>query len=181
MALNLVLGGQFVSRINLNLRERRGYTYGARTSFEFRRGPGPFVLHASVQSEPTAEAVREALAELAAIRDERPVTAEELELGRAPLTRGYPRRFETAEQVSRAIAQLALYDLPDTEFSDFVPRMLALTPEDLTRAAATHIDPSRLVTVIVGDPDKVEGPLREIDNRQAAVSTPQSTVRDVTL
>ena len=151
VTLNLVLGGQFVSRINSNLRERKGYTYGARTSFDFRRGPGPFGLHASVQSEATADAIREALNELQAIRDSRPVTAEELELGRATLTRGYPRNFETAEQIGRAIAQLALYDLPLDYFSAFVPRILALTPDDLTRAAATHIDPSRLTTVIVGD------------------------------
>lgn len=151
VTLNLVLGGQFVSRINSNLRERKGYTYGARTSFDFRRGPGPFGLHASVQSEATADAIREALNELHAIRDSRPVTAEELELGRATLTRGYPRNFETAEQIGRAIAQLALYDLPLDYFSAFVPRILALTPDDLTRAAATHIDPARLTTVIVGD------------------------------
>ena len=90
-----------------------------------------------------------------AIRGERPVTAEELELGRAPLTRGYPRGFETAEQIGRAIAQIALYDLPDDYFTTFVPKVLALTPEDLTRAAETHIDPSRLLTVIVGDRDKM--------------------------
>lgn len=155
VALNLVLGGQFVSRINSNLRERKGYTYGARTSFEFRRGRGPFSLHASVQSDATADAVREALSELQAIRGERPVTAEELELGRAPLTRGYPRGFETAEQIGRAAAQLALYDLPDDYFTTFVPKVLSLTPEDLTRAAATHIDPSRFLTVIVGDRDKM--------------------------
>ena len=151
IALNLVLGGQFVSRINTNLRERKGYTYGARTSFEFRRGRGPFALHASVQSDATADAVREALFELRAIRGERPVTAEELELGRAPLTRGYPRGFETAEQIARAIAQIALYDLPDDYFSTFVPKVMALTPDDLTRAAVTHIDPERFNIVIVGD------------------------------
>ncbi len=155
VALNLVLGGQFVSRINTNLRERKGYTYGARTSFDFRRGRGPFALHASVQSDATADAVREALFELGAIRGERPVTSEELELGRAPLTRGYPRGFETADQIGRAIAQIALYDLPDDYFTTFVPKVLALTPEDLTRAAATHIDPSRFLTVIVGDRDKM--------------------------
>ena len=162
VALNLVLGGQFVSRINTNLRERKGYTYGARTSFEFRRGPGPFVLHASVQSEATADAVREALGELRAIRHERPVTHEELELGRATLTRGYPRNFETAEQVGRAIAQLALYDLPDNYFTEFVPTVLSLTPHDLTRAATTHIHPDRLLTVIVGDPDKIGNSLGQL-------------------
>ena len=155
IALNLVLGGQFVSRINSNLRERKGYTYGARTSFDFRRGRGPFALHASVQSDATADAVREALIELRAIRGDRPVTSEELELGRAPLTRGYPRGFETADQIGRAIAQIALYDLPDDYFTTFVPKVLALTPEDLTRAAATHIDPSRFLAVIVGDRDKM--------------------------
>jgi zinc protease len=155
VTLNLVLGGQFVSRINSNLRERKGYTYGARTSFDFRRGRGPFALAASVQSDATADAVREALLELHAIRGERPVTAEELELGRAPLTRGYPRGFETAEQIGRAIAQIALYDLPDDYFTTFVPKVLALTPEDLTRAADIHIDPARFLTVVVGDRDKM--------------------------
>jgi zinc protease len=159
VTLNLVLGGQFVSRINTNLRERRGYTYGARTTFDFRRGPGPFVLHASVQSEATADAVREALGELHAIRKERPVTGDELALGRAAVTQGYPRNFETAEQVARAIAQLALYDLPQDYFTQFVPTVMSLTPEDLTHAAAHHIQPDRLVTVVVGDQDKIGGSL----------------------
>jgi predicted Zn-dependent peptidase len=163
LALNMVLGGQFVSRINLKLREEKGYTYGARTSFDFRRGPGPFVLQASVQSDATAEAVREALAEVRAIRGERPVTREELELGRAALTRGYPRSFETAEQVGRAAAQLALYGLPDDYFTTFVPRMLALTEADITRAAAEYIDPPHLLTVIVGDREKVGPTLQRLE------------------
>ena len=75
LVLNMVLGGQFVSRINMNLREDKGYTYGARTGFDLRRGPGPFVLQASVQSDATADAIREAIGELRAIRGERPVTA----------------------------------------------------------------------------------------------------------
>ena len=75
LVANMILGGQFVSRINMNLREDKGYTYGARTAFEFRRAPGPFVLHASVQPDATADALREALGEIRAIRGERPVTA----------------------------------------------------------------------------------------------------------
>lgn len=162
VTMNLVLGGQFVSRINTNLRERKGYTYGARTSFDFRRGPGPFVLHASVQSEATADAVKEALHELQAIRHDRPVTDEELELGRAALTRGYPRNFETAEQIGRALAQLALYGLPDDYFTAFVPTVLALTAEDLSRAAAQHIHPDRLLAILVGDPERIGGGLTDI-------------------
>jgi zinc protease len=155
LVLNMVLGGQFVSRINMNLREDKGYTYGARTSFDFRRGPGPFVLHASVQSESTVDAVLEAFSELNAIRGDRPVTRTELETGRAALTRGYPRNFETAEQISRGAAQLALYGLPDDYFSTFTPRVLAVDEGAVTRVAAAHINPSRLLTVIVGDRDKV--------------------------
>ena len=154
LVLNLVLGGQFVSRINMNLRGDKGYTYGARTAFDFRRGPGPFVLQASVQSDATAAAVRESLRELEAIRGDRPVTRKELEVGRAGLTRGYPRNFETADQLARAAAQLALYGLPDDYYTTFVPRVLSLTEADITAVARKHIDPSRLAAVIVGDRDK---------------------------
>ena len=94
-----------------------------------------------MQSDATADAVREATPELQAIRGERPVTAGGARARPRPLTRGYPRGFETAEQIARAIAQIALYDLPDDYFTTFVPKVLALTPEDLTRAAGTHIDP----------------------------------------
>ena len=163
LVANMILGGQFVSRINMNLRENKGYTYGARTSFEFRRAPGPFVLHASVQADATADALREAIGEIGAIRGERPVTRQELELGRASLTRGYPRSFETADQVARAAAQLALYGLPDDYFTAFVPRVLALSEDDVTAVAAKHIDPSRLLTVVVGDRDKVLPSLKALE------------------
>jgi predicted Zn-dependent peptidase len=163
LVANMILGGQFVSRINMNLREDKGYTYGARTAFEFRRAPGPFVLHASVQSDATAEALKESLAEIRAIRGDRPVTRQELELGRASLTRGYPRNFETADQIARAAAQLALYDLPDDYFTTFVPKVLALTEDAVTAVAAKHIDPDRLLTVIVGDRDKLAPSLKALE------------------
>jgi predicted Zn-dependent peptidase len=163
LVANMVLGGQFVSRINMKLREDKGYTYGARTAFEFRRAPGPFVMHASVQSEATAEALQDSLAEIRAIRGERPITRQELDLGRASLTRGYPRNFETADQIARAAAQLALYELPDDYFTTFVPRVMALTEEAVTAVAAKHIDPDRLLSVIVGDRDKVSPSLRALD------------------
>ena len=155
LVLNMILGGQFVSRLNLNLRESKGYTYGARTNFEFRRGPGPFVFQTSVQSAVTVEAVREVFGELQTILHERPVTSSELELGRAALTRGYPRNFETAEQLGRAAAQLALYGLPDDYFTTFMPRVLSVGEDDVARVARSHIHPDRLLTVIVGDREKV--------------------------
>jgi predicted Zn-dependent peptidase len=159
----MILGGQFVSRINLNLRETKGFTYGARTAFDFRRGRGPFVLQASVQTDATAEAIRESLAELSAIRGPRPATQEELTLARAALTRGYPRGFETAEQVARAVAQLALYGLPDDYFSQYVARVSAVDSADVTRVAREHLDPSRLLTVVVGDREKIGASLERLD------------------
>jgi predicted Zn-dependent peptidase len=163
LVANMVLGGQFVSRINMNLREDKGYTYGARTAFEFRRAPGPFVLHASVQSDATAEALREAIGEIRAIRGERPITRAELELGRASLTRGYPRNFETADQIARGAAQLALYGLPDDYFSTFIPKVLSLGEEEVTAAAFRHIDPARLLTVVVGDREKLMPALKGLE------------------
>jgi predicted Zn-dependent peptidase len=152
---NTILGGQFVSRINLNLREDKGLTYGARTAFEFRRRSGPFALQVSVQTSGTADAIRESLGEIAGIRGSRPVTAAELELGIAALTRGYARSFETGEQIGRAALQLALYDLPDDYFEQFVPRIEQVTAADVSRVMSQHLDPARLVTLAVGDLDAI--------------------------
>ena len=152
---NLVLGGQFVSRLNMNLRERKGYTYGARSWFEFRLGPGPFQMSASVQTEVTAQAIVEAVGEMTALRDLRPITAAELETARATLTKGYPRNFETADQIGRSVAQLALYELPDDYFATFVPRVAALDLGAVQDAARRNLHPDQLVTVIVGDADRV--------------------------
>ena len=162
VALNAVLGGQFTSRVNLNLREDKGFTYGARTSFEFRREPGPFSLQVSVQTSATKEAVQESLDEIDAIRGRRPVTAAELSLGVAGLTRGYPRGFETGDQLARALTQIALYDLPDDHFVTFVPRIEAVTPAEVTRVAGRYLEPSKLVTLVVGDPDHVEAGLASL-------------------
>ena len=151
LVMNAVLGGQFVSRMNLKLREEKGYTYGARTGFDWHRGLAPFSLQASVHTASTADAIRDSLSELEAIRGSRPPTENELSLAKASLTRGYPRNFETAQQVARSVAQLALYDLPDTYFEDFVPKVHAVTAEEVTRVASRYLDPARLTTLIVGD------------------------------
>jgi zinc protease len=155
VAGNMVLGGQFVSRMNLNLREHRGFTYGARTAFDFRRLAGPFALQVSVQTSATAEAIHEAIGEIDGVRGSRPITGDELALGVAALTRGYARNFETAEQIARSVMQLALYDLPDDYFAEFVPRIEQVTPEDASRVLARHIHPDELATLIVGDLDAI--------------------------
>jgi zinc protease len=151
LVMNAALGGQFVSRINLKLREEKGYTYGARTGFDWRRGVAPFALQASVHTASTAEAVRDSLSEIDAIRGRRPLTDEELGLAKASLTRGYARNFETAQQVTRSVAQLALYSLPDTYFAEFVPKVNSITAADVVRVAEQYLDPLKLTTLIVGD------------------------------
>jgi predicted Zn-dependent peptidase len=163
VAANMVLGGQFVSRINLNLREEKGFTYGARTSFDFRRMAGPFALQVSVQTAATAQAIHESFDEIAAIRGPRPVSTDELALGVAALTRGYARNFETAEQIARAATQIALYDLPDDYFAEFVPRVERVTADDVTRVSAQYLDPSRLTTLVVGDYDTIANDLGRLE------------------
>jgi len=169
--LNAVLGGHFMSRINLNLREQRGLTYGARSAFDFRRQAGPFSVQTSVQTSATAEAIREVLAELHAIRHERPATDEELILSKATLTKGYPRNFETTGQVARGLAQLALYELPDDTFAAFSPRVRALDRDAVTLAATRHLDPDRSVVVAVGDRAQIEDDLRRLGLGEPSVTT----------
>jgi predicted Zn-dependent peptidase len=171
---NTILGGQFVSRINLNLREDKGLTYGARTAFEFRRLSGPFALQVSVQTSGTARAIRESIGEIAGIRGPRPVTPDELALGIAALTRGYARSFETGEQIGRAALQLALYDLPDDYFEQFVPRIEHVTSDEVSRVMERHLDPSRLTTLIVGDFDVIARDLGTLELGDPVVLSAES-------
>ena len=153
MVTNLVLGGQFVSRLNLNLREAKGYTYGARTTFEGRRDPGPFTLQTAVDAAVTADAMREAVREIREIRDVRPVTEDELAVARPVLTSGYARNFETVGQVTHAATRLALFELPDDEYTTFVSRVAAVDARAASGAASRRLDPEALRAVVVGPPE----------------------------
>jgi zinc protease len=163
LVMNAVLGGQFVSRVNLKLREEKAYTYGARTSFDWRRGLSPFVLQTSVHTASTADAIADSLAEISGVRGTRPPTDEEMSLAKASLTRGYPRGFETAQQVARSVSVLSLYGLPDTYFEEFVPKVNAVTSADVVKAAAQYLDPARLTTLIVGDYSAIAESLRGLN------------------
>jgi len=173
LVMNALLGGQFVSRINLKLREEKAYTYGARTGFDWRRGLSPFVLTASVHTASTADAIADAIAEIEGLRDSRPPTEDELVLAKASLTRGYPRNFETAQQVARSVAQLALYDLPDSYFAEFVPKVNAIGQDDVTRAAAQYLVPEKMSTLIVGDHSAIADSLGTLGLGTASVLPPE--------
>ena len=160
--LNAALGGQFVSRINLNLREDKGYTYGARSGFDLRRGPGPFVVQASVQTSATAASLREIFSELDAIGGDRPVTPAELAMAQASLTRGFARGFETGEQIARAITNLALYGLEADFYDRYVERIDAVTADQVTAAARRWLPSSAMTSVVVGDLSAVGGAMADL-------------------
>jgi predicted Zn-dependent peptidase len=160
--LNVVLGGQFVSRLNQSLREDKGYTYGVRTGFDCRRAPGPFALHGSVQADATAECVQEVISQMAAIGGERPVTAVELDMARAALTRGFARGFETAGQVARGVASLVLHGLPADYYDQFVPDVEAVDAAAVTAAAVAHLRAHEAVAVVVGPAEDLASELSKL-------------------
>jgi zinc protease len=163
VVMNAILGGQFVSRINLKLREEKAFTYGVRTGFDWRRGLGPFSVQTSVHTAATAESIADTLQEISALRGPRPATPQEMSLAQASLTRGYPRNFETVQQVARSVAQLALFGLPDSYFEEFVPKVNAVDADEVTRVAGRYLDPSRAIALVVGDRKATEESLVRLD------------------
>lgn len=159
---NTLLGGAFVSRINTKLREEKGVTYGARSGFQMLKEPGPFFVQASVQSDATAASVQDILTELDDLGSSRQVSGDELASAQGSLTRGYARGFETAEQVARSAAQLALFNLPDDTFDRFVERVEAVTADDVTRLARTWLSSQAMQAVVVGDPDTARRGLDDV-------------------
>jgi len=151
VTLNAILGGQFSSRLNVNLRERRGLTYGVRSTFDLRRLTGTFSCDTSVQADATATAIAETLAECRRMSDVLTLSDEELSRAKASLTRGYVRSFETAAQLVRAAAQLATFDLDDDTFDRFVPEVERISAIDVAEAALAHVRADDCATVVVGD------------------------------
>lgn len=160
LVMNAVLGGLFGSRINLNLREAHGYTYGASSFYDWRRGPGPFVVSTAVESEVTAPALREILMEIDRIRDER-ISAEELSLARDYLEGVFPIRYETTAAIASALATLAIYDLNPDYYDSYRANIHNVSEDAVLRAAKTHLHPDLLQTVIVGDAATVRSSLAD--------------------
>ena len=159
--LNTVLGGSFTSRLNQNLREKNGYAYGASSGFDMRLSAGPFLASAGVQTDKTADALKEFFNELNGILT--PVPPDELAKARNYVALGFPGEFETTGDMARKLEELVIYNLPDTTFSNFVPSVTAVTAADLQRAAARFIQPERMAVVVVGDLKLIEGPIRALN------------------
>jgi len=150
LVMNALLGGLFSSRINLNLRERNGFTYGARSAFDWRRHEGPFVVSTAVRTDVTDAAAREILREIATLRTE-PVGDDELSLATAYLDGVFPIRYETTQAVAEAIATAEVYGLGDDYYGCYRERVRAVTAADVHRAAEAHLHPEELLVLAVGD------------------------------
>jgi zinc protease len=160
--MNSILGGQFSARVNMNLREDKGYTYGARTGYVYRRGAGPFSASADVQTAVTKESVAEFLKEITGIRGAIPITPQELEYNKQSLIRSYPRGFETIGQISGQLSNLVVYNLPDSYFNDYISKVNAVKLEDVNRVANKYLSPDKLAIVIVGDRKVIEPGLKQL-------------------
>lgn len=176
VVMNAVLGGLFSSRINLNLREAHGYTYGAFSSYDWRRGVGPFVVHTAVKSDVTGAAVQEILAEIERMRSAE-IGPDELTLATSYLDGVFPIRYETTAAIAAALANLVIYDLPDDYYDTYRSRVRAVTTSSVLRAAQTHLHLDELRVVVVGDPTVIAAPIGEVTGIPADIVSPDTTDR----
>ncbi|HET7436735.1 MAG TPA: pitrilysin family protein [Thermoanaerobaculia bacterium] len=156
--MNAILGGVFNSRINLNLREKHGYTYGARSTFAFRRQTGPFVVAAPVRNEVTRESVSEVLAELRRIRTG-DIEARELDDTKSYLMGVFPATVQTASDIAGRLMDIELYGLPEDYFDHYRENINAITADAIVAAAQKYIDPERTLIVVVGNAKEIREPL----------------------
>jgi zinc protease len=163
LVMNSVLGGVFTSRLNLNLRERHGYTYGIRSAFAFRRWAGPFVVSTAVRNEVTAAAVREILAEIRAMRDQN-LSGEELTATKNYLEGVFPATVQSAHDLAARIQEMELYALPSDYFDSYRERIADVTAEDVARVAQKYLDPDRTTIVVVGKADAIDQALQELEH-----------------
>ncbi|HET9743741.1 MAG TPA: pitrilysin family protein [Terriglobales bacterium] len=160
--MNTMLGGLFSSRINMNLREKHGYTYGAFSRWEFRRQAGPFAAGASVRTDVTAPALKELLYELNRIRTE-PLSADEIAMAKSAVARSLPGEFESTGRTARTISQLFLYDLPDDYYRTLPSKIENVSSDEVQRVTMQYIDPAKMSIVIVGDKAKIESGIKELN------------------
>jgi zinc protease len=160
LVLNTILGGQFQSRLNANIREQKGYSYGVNSVFGFGKGPGAFRAGGSIFSGKTDAALIEFMKELKGIAGDRPITDEELQTAKDNLIQGLPARFASVAAISNSITTLAVQGLPDDYYQNYAKNVSAITKDDLLRVAKKYIDLDHLAIVIVGDRSTVEASLK---------------------
>ena len=159
--MNSLLGGKFTSRINLNLRERHGFTYGANSRFTARRGPGPFVVSTAVANDVTGRAVREILSELRRIRDER-VGDDELAETRSYIEGVFPYTLQGLDGLASRIHSLKLHDLPDDYYDHYLCQIRETTPQDVQEVAQRHLHPELIAIVAAGPAEDLRSQLESL-------------------
>jgi zinc protease len=169
--MNTALGGLFSSRINMNLREEHGYTYGANSQFQFRRGAGPFVIGSAVRTDVTAPAVTEIFKEVRAMTAE-PMTAEELKKAKDALANSLPGAFETNANVAASYANVYIYDLGLDYYTHYAREVNAIGADQALAAAKRYLVPDRMIVVAVGDRKTIEPELRKLDLGRVEVRDP---------
>ena len=159
--MNNALGGLFSSRINMNLREQHGYSYGAYSNFEFRRGAGPFVVAGGVRTDATAPAVTEIFKEIAGMI-EKPLTAEELQSAKDSLANSLPGSFQTSQNAVSVFSNIFIYDLGLDYYTRYARQVNAVTADQALEVARRYLVPDRLVVIAVGDRAAIEPELRKL-------------------
>ena len=159
---NYSFGGQFSARLNQNLRQDKGYSYGYMSSIQWVRRPSLLAAGGSVQSNATGESVYETLKEFREVSGERPITAEELSNAKDGLLRAYPASFERPASVLGQLVAMEQFGLPDDYFRSVRPSIDAVTLDDIHRVSGAHIRPGNLQILVVGDRASVEGPLSDL-------------------
>lgn len=158
--MNTMLGGLFQSRLNANIREEKGFSYGVSSSFGYGRGPGAFRTGGDIISARTDAALIEFMKELRGITGSRPVTDEELATAKNALVQRLPSMFGSVAGLNRSLSTLWIYGLPDAYYQQYSKAVAAVTKDDVVRVAKQYIDLAHLAIVIVGDRAAIEGPLR---------------------
>jgi zinc protease len=161
LVMNTALGGLFSSRINMNLREEHGYTYGARSQFGFRRSTGPFQIASGIRTDVTAPAVAEIFKEVDRIRATT-LSSNELRVAKDYLVRSLPAQFETAGRVTASTANLFVYDLGLDYYTKYPARLAAVTADQAKAAAQKYVVPEKLLIIAVGDRSKIEAELDKL-------------------
>ncbi|MDX1624644.1 MAG: pitrilysin family protein [Gemmatimonadota bacterium] len=160
--MNQVLGGTFTSRINMNLREDKHWSYGARTLVFDAAGPRPFLAYAPVQTDRTKESMIEISKEMHGIVDAAPITAEELDKAQRSQTLRLPGLWETSRAVAGSIAEIVRFGLGLDFYDDYAERVRSLTLEEVQSIAERNVRPDDLVWVVVGDREEIEAGIREL-------------------
>ncbi len=167
--LNTILGGSFTSRLNQNLREEHGYSYGASSRFDLRLSAGPFQAGAGVQTDKTAEALREFFNELNGIT--KPVGAEEMAKAKNYIALSFPSEFETTGDLSSQLEELVVYKLPEDYFGRYIANIQAVGADAVLKGATTYIQPKTFVVVVVGDRKAIEPGIRALNLAPVRVMT----------